>query len=59
MTLHLVQAVRTRSGPGTDAEGLRLATHVVEAYLADGVFSTYQACFGEIVQRYEELLAGF
>ena len=35
MTLHLVQAVRTRSGPGTDAEGLRLATYVVEAYLAE------------------------
>ena len=31
----------------------------VEAYLSVGVFSTYQARFSEIVQRYEELLAGF
>ena len=31
----------------------------VDGYLADGVFSTYQAHFSEIVTRYEELLAGF
>ena len=31
----------------------------VDAYLADGVFSTYQARFSEIVTRYDELLAGF
>ena len=31
----------------------------VDAYLADGVFSTYQKRFAEIVTRYEELLAGF
>lgn len=31
----------------------------VDAYLADGVFSTYQKRFAEIVTRYEELLAGY
>lgn len=34
-------------------------TSDVEAYLADGIFSSYQARFSEIVSRYEELLAGF
>jgi len=34
-------------------------TSDVEGYLADGTFSSYQARFTEIVQRYEELLAGF
>ncbi|MFP6743596.1 MAG: extracellular solute-binding protein [Alphaproteobacteria bacterium] len=34
-------------------------TSDVEGYLADGVFSSHQARFSEIVTRYEELLAGF
>ena len=34
-------------------------TSDVEGYLADGIFSSYQKRFSEIVTRYEELLAGF